>query len=375
MKKYFFGYLFVRIAKLPTVMSNAAAGLLLVGSLSIISASELCAQSPSTPTSSPLQATASPAPAPQIYYLIEPLWVTIGDKAYGFGTGTQFELVQDKGNFLVVRNGEYEFEVDRARVTTDYAVAKLAYDIEIVQQAMGSNGKRNKRKRQEVAELEAKLQVARKAENERQAAIRAEQERAARERKAAAEAALVKRIDEFKKDAADLIAKMSLPVSDFQELRTLNDVKELPAATQDKISVLDERVRALREKDHAEHLIEACRAEITAINALQTRSQVAREIHANNAAAALADVNSFLQDNSSPPSDAQKSLWQSLLSIRTLCNRLENESRMHLERGQSFSSAGKAGDAIKEFQIAYRMFPDPKVADSIKQLRENSLGL
>jgi hypothetical protein len=355
---------------------NASLGLLLIGFLSITSASELSAQSPATATPPPPLLTApSPAPAPQIYYLTEPVWVTIGDKAYGFGTGTQFELVQEKGNRVVVRNGDYEFEVDRARVTSDYAVAKLAHDTEIAQQAMGSDGKRNRRKRQEVAELQAKLEAARKAEKERQAATRVEEERAAMERKAAAEAALASRVAEFKKHAANLIASTSLPASDFQELRTLGDVKELPAATHDKISALDERVRSFRENDDAERLIEACRTETATVAALQTRSKAAREIHANNAAAALADLNSFLQDNSSPPSDAQKDLWQSLVSIRTLCNRLENESKTHLERAQSLSSSGKAGDAIEEFQIAYRIFPDPKVADTIKQLRENSLGL
>jgi hypothetical protein len=145
---------------------------LLIGFLSITSASELSAQSPATATPPPpLLAAPSPAPVPQIYYLTEPVWVTIGDKAYGFGTGTQFELVQEKGNRVVVRNGDYQFEVDRAQVTSDYAVAKLAYDIEIAQQegaqqqSMGNGGKRNRRNRQEVAELEAKLEAARKAEN------------------------------------------------------------------------------------------------------------------------------------------------------------------------------------------------------------------
>ena len=231
------------------------------------------------------------------------------------------------------------------------------------------------RKRQEAAELEVKLEAARKAEEDRQAAIRADEERAAMERRAAAEAALASRVAEFKKDAADLLASMSLPASDFQEFRKLNDVKELPAATQEKISALDEKVRAFREKDDAERFIEACRAEIATVSALQTRSQVAREIHGSNAAAALTDVNSFLQNNFSPPSDAHKDLWRSLASIRTLCDRLEKESKTHLERAQSLSSSGKAGDAIQEFQIADRIFPDPKVADTIKQLRENSLGL
>jgi hypothetical protein len=231
------------------------------------------------------------------------------------------------------------------------------------------------RKRQEAADREAKLEAARKAEEERQAAIRADEERAAMERKAAAEAALADRVAEFKKDAADLSANMSLPPSDLQELRTLNDVKELPAATQEKISVLDEKVRNFREREDGERFIEACRTEISTVIALRTRSKVAREIHASNAAAALTDVNSFFQDNPSPPSDAQKDLWRSLVSIRTLCDRLEKESETHLKRAQSLSSSGKAGDAIQEFQIANRIFPDPKVTDTIKHLRENSLGL
>jgi hypothetical protein len=115
------------------------------------------------------------------------------------------------------------------------------------------------RKRQEAAELKAKLEAARiaeeerqaairadeeaarKAEEQRQAAIRADEERAAMERKAAAEAALASRVAGLKKDVADLLANTSLPASDFQDFRTLKDVKELPAATQEKIQRLTKK--------------------------------------------------------------------------------------------------------------------------------------
>jgi tetratricopeptide (TPR) repeat protein len=53
----------------------------------------------------------------------------------------------------------------------------------------------------------------------------------------------------------------------------------------------------------------------------------------------------------------------------------EKESKTHLERAQSLSASGKTGDAIQELQEAYRIFPDPKVAETIRKLREDSLGL
>src|SRR5712691_515218 len=99
------------------------------------------------------------------------------------------------------------------------------------------------------------------------------------ERKAAADAALAKRVAEFKKEAIDVLANTPLPLSDFQELRTLDDVKELAAATQERISVLAEKVRSLREKDGNERLVEACHAEMSTARALDTRAKIPQEIH------------------------------------------------------------------------------------------------
>ena len=58
-------------------------------------------------------------------------------------------------------------------------------------------------------------------------------------------------IADFKKDTTDLLAKTSLPASDFQEFRTLSDVKELPASTEESISALAERARAFPQVFHS----------------------------------------------------------------------------------------------------------------------------
>lgn len=131
-----------------------------------------------------LHAQESPSP-PRIYYLTGPVWVTIGDKSYGFGTGTQFELVQDSGSRVTIRNGNYEFEVDRALVTNDYAVAKQAYETEIAQQqekARQQDEVAQAIKRREEREAAALQQAAQQAAQEA-AKWQAEQERQAQARR------------------------------------------------------------------------------------------------------------------------------------------------------------------------------------------------
>jgi hypothetical protein len=61
--------------------------------------------------------------------------------------------------------------------------------------------------------------------------------------------------------------------------------------------------------------------------------------------------------------------------MRLLCSRLEKEAEIHSERAQAFASAGRIGDAIREYQEAYRIFPNPATAEKIRQLQSNSLGL
>jgi hypothetical protein len=54
---------------------------------------------------------------------------------------------------------------------------------------------------------------------------------------------------------------------------------------------------------------------------------------------------------------------------------LEKEAEVRSQRAQAFASAGKTGEAIREYQEAYRIFPNPATAEKIRQLQSNSLGL
>ena len=51
------------------------------------------------------------------------------------------------------------------------------------------------------------------------------------------------------------------------------------------------------------------------------------------------------------------------------------EAEAHSQRAAAFAAVGKTGDAIREYQEAYRTFPNPATAEKIRELQRNSLGL
>jgi hypothetical protein len=61
--------------------------------------------------------------------------------------------------------------------------------------------------------------------------------------------------------------------------------------------------------------------------------------------------------------------------MRQLCSRLEQEANVHVQRAQSLAAASRPSEAIREYQEAYRVFPNPATAEKIRQLQDNSLGL
>ena len=100
-----------------------------------------------------------------------------------------------------------------------------------------------------------------------------------------------------------------------------------------------------------------------------------RNIAGNDASAANSGLTDFLKDNPEPMVDTQRPVWRYLTSMQLLCSRLEKEAEIHLERARAFASAGRTGDAIREYQEAYRTFPNPATAEKIRQLQRNGLGL
>ncbi len=144
-----------------TAVRNAYFWPVLIGFLSITSASDLSAQSPSTTAPPPLLAASTP---PSVYFLTQGVWLTIRDKTYGFGTGTQLELVEDSGgDSLRVKAGDFKFDVKRGLVTNDMEVAKLAWRTEV---------EKIKEADQEKAREQEQVDQAVKRREEREAAAR-----------------------------------------------------------------------------------------------------------------------------------------------------------------------------------------------------------
>jgi len=61
--------------------------------------------------------------------------------------------------------------------------------------------------------------------------------------------------------------------------------------------------------------------------------------------------------------------------VQSVCSRSEKDADVHLQRAQSLAWAGRNSEAIREYQEAYRIFPNPATAQKIRQLQDNSLGL
>src|SRR6202011_3483635 len=124
-----------------------------------------------------------------------------------------------------------------------------------------------------------------------------------------------------------------------------------------------------------ETALSECRTETETVDALSAVEQSTRNIAGNDASAANSGLPDFVKNNPEPRVDAQRPWWRYLTSMRLLCSRLEKEAEVHLQRAGAFASAGRTGDAIREYQEVFRAFPNPATAEKIRQLQRNSLGL
>jgi len=136
-----------------------------------------------------------------------------------------------------------------------------------------------------------------------------------------------------------------------------------------------DRARDFRAKLGYETALRECPVETQTTDALSVVDQMTRNIAGSDAAKATNKVSEFLTNNPEPLAASQRSLWRYLKSVRSLCNRLEKQADVHLQQAQLLVSAGRMGDAIREYQEAYRIFPTPATAEKSRQLQENSLGL
>jgi len=182
-------------------------------------------------------------------------------------------------------------------------------------------------------------------------------------------------ITDFKEQTQAVLSRVGDATGNFREIDRLDSVRQLPPPVSESVASLVDRARDFRAKVGYETALSECRSETETVDALSAVDQGTRNIAGNDASAANSGLTDFLKDNPEPTVDTQRPLWRYLTSMRLLCSRLEKEAEIHLERAGAFASAGRTGDAIREYQEAYRTFPNPATAEKIRQLRRNGLGL
>ena len=182
-------------------------------------------------------------------------------------------------------------------------------------------------------------------------------------------------IADFKEQTQSMLSRVSDATGNFHDVDRLDSIQRLPTPVSENVSSLVDRARDFRARLGYEAALSECRAETATVDALSALDQSIRKIADNDASAASSGLTDFLRNNPEPAVDSQRALWRYLTSIRSLCSRLEKEAEVHSQRGQAFGAAGRNGDAIREYQEAYRIFPNPATAEKIHQLQSNSLGL
>jgi hypothetical protein len=182
-------------------------------------------------------------------------------------------------------------------------------------------------------------------------------------------------IMDFKEQTQVVLSRVGDATGNFHEIDRLDSVQQLPAPVSESVATLVDRARDFRAKLGYETALSECRTETETVDALSAVEQSTRNIAGNDASAANSGLTDFLKNNPEPMVDTQRPLWRYLTSMRLLCSRLEKEAEVHLQRAGAFASAGRTGDAIREYQEAYRIFPNPATAEKIRQLQRNSLGL
>jgi uncharacterized protein YecT (DUF1311 family) len=187
--------------------------------------------------------------------------------------------------------------------------------------------------------------------------------------------ARAKLVAEFKAAAQGAVTK-GAAAGPYVEYTSLNAVKALPSALTDEITALEDQAAAFRAKlDAANQLGGDCRLDLDSADALGALRDAVQDITAADTPAASEKLSAFHERGFSPETAEQKLLGKSLNSLWTICDHLKEQAHSLCERAKAAADAGKSAEAIKDYQDAYKIYPDPDVAQTIKRLREDSLGL
>ena len=182
-------------------------------------------------------------------------------------------------------------------------------------------------------------------------------------------------ISDFKGQTQSVLSRVSDATQNFREVDRLDSMRELPPPVSESVNSLVDRARDFRARLGYETALSECKTETETVDALSALDQSGRSLAGNDAIEANSKLNDFLKNNPEAETQTQKPLWRYLTSMRQLFGRLEKEAEAHSQRAAAFAAVGKTGDAIREYQEAYRTFPNPATAEKIRELQRNSLGL
>jgi hypothetical protein len=182
-------------------------------------------------------------------------------------------------------------------------------------------------------------------------------------------------IEDFKAQTQSILSRVGDATDNFREVDRLASVRQLPAPVSESVSLLMDKAREVRSKLGYETVLQTCLVEAQTVDALSVLDQVTRNVAEKDASQANSKLSDFLEASSVPVNDDQKPLWNYLASLQLLLSHLENQANVHLRRAESLDLANKTGQAIREYQSAYQIFPSPATAEKIRHLQDNSLGL
>jgi hypothetical protein len=179
-------------------------------------------------------------------------------------------------------------------------------------------------------------------------------------------------IAELKKQTEYVLAQVKDATGDFREIDRLDSVRPLPAPVSASVTFLANQGGEFRLKLGSETVLYECLDEIATVDALISVDEVTRDLAAKDAPAARKELLNFVKHYSEPSAADRKALWRYLSSAFSLCDRLKTEAEPHLQRAQSFESAGKKSEALREYQEIYRLYPNPLTAEKIRQLERSA---
>ena len=182
------------------------------------------------------------------------------------------------------------------------------------------------------------------------------------------------KIASFKLTSSATIKRIREAITTIPSSANLSDIHITDDVSRDAESLQ----KSLAELEHSlsdAKRVSECVAERETSHFIFLLVKALRSIKQGDANAPYEEIQSFLNNlqktlptNDAPPMDLVSSIY-AIFSLK------REVAHGYQQKADSFSSAGKTSEAIKQLEEANRIFPNPAILEQIKKLRDESLGL